>query len=124
MLEKILADLASVEDILFVIRANGVTGEIRSNGLRVHVREKYVNVGDNDGPCHMHVSRDLVRRAEFVTEQKPGRTSFSVRFFDKGGERVLAGFFTKMYDENGDLILAKRELYDDLLSKYGPRIDF
>lgn len=123
MLYAILSNLVAIDDVLLVVRANGVTGEMRSNGLGVYEREKYVNIGANDGPCHMHVSRDLVRRAEFVTEQRPERTSFSLRFFDKDGGRVLAGFFTKMYDEHKRLRPERKSLYDGLLAKYGPRVD-
>ena len=48
----------------------------------------------------MHVNNEMIKNAEFVIEQKPERTSFSVRFFDEKNERVLGCFFTKMYDEN------------------------
>jgi len=124
MLKEILSDLVSVDEVLFVIKANGATSEIRSNGLSVREREKHINVGDNDGPCHMHINRELIRRAEFVAEQKPERISFSVRFFDENGERVLAGFFTKMYDENGELRAERKRRFDDLSAKYGRKITF
>jgi len=124
MLKEVLSDLASVDEILFVIKANGATGEIRSNGLSVREREKYINIGDNDGPCHMHINRELIKRAEFVTEQKPERVSFSVRFFDENDERVLAGFFTKMYDENKGLRPERKRQFDDLSAKYGGKITF
>jgi len=58
-----------------------------------------------------------------VMEEKPERTSFSVRFFDSDDERVLACFFTKMYDENKNLKSERKKLYDDLLEKYGQKIE-
>ncbi len=124
MLGGMLADLAAIDDILFVIRADGATSEIRSNGLGVCERGKYVNVGDNDGPCHMHISRELVRRAEFAVEQRPGRLSFSVRFYDEGGRRVLAAFFTGMYGDDGQLRPGRKRLFDDLRAKYGSAVAF
>jgi len=122
MLKEILSDLVSVDDVLFVIKANGATSEIRSNGLGVRERAKHINIGDNDGPCHMHINRELIKRAEFVTEQKPERVSFSVRFFDENNERVLAGFFTKMYDESKGLVAERKKRFDDLSAKYGGKI--
>jgi hypothetical protein len=71
----------------------------------------------------MHVNHDLIKNAEFIVEEKPERTSFSVRFFDNNNERVLACFFTKMYDENKNLKLERKKLYDDLLEKYGQKIE-
>ncbi len=124
MLKEILSDLVSIDDILFVIRANGVTGEIRSDTLDIFEREKYINLGDNDGPCHMHISKELIKRAEFITEQKPERISFSVRFFDEYDKRVLACFFTKMYDDNGELKEDKKQLFDELCTKYNQKIIF
>ncbi|SVC71074.1 uncharacterized protein METZ01_LOCUS323928, partial [marine metagenome] len=75
--------------------------------------------GDNDGPCHMHVNSELVKKAKFIEEEKIERTSFSVRFFDESDERILACFFTKMYDENKKLLPERKKLYDDLKEKYG-----
>ena len=71
----------------------------------------------------MHVNNELIKRAEFVEEEKVERISFSVRFFDENDQRVLACFFTKMYDENKNLMSERRKLYDDLREKYGQKID-
>ena len=121
---EILSDLVSVNDVLFVIKANGATSEIRSNGLGIVEREKYINIGDNDGPCHMHINKELIRRAEFITEPRSERISFSVRFFDENDKRVLAGFFTKMYDENMQLKSERKRIFDDICAKYGKRVAF
>ena len=120
MLKEILSDLLEINDILFVVKGPGAVSEIRSNSLGIRQKEKWITIGENDGPCHMHIDSDLIKSAEFVTEQKPERISFSVRFYDESGERALGAFFTKMYDENKNLIEERKKLYDDLLSKYGP----
>ena len=57
-------------------------------------------------------------------EEKPERTSFSVRFFDENGERTLACFFTKMYDEEKNLLENRKKIYDAMLEKYGQKIEF
>ena len=123
MLKDLLSDIVSVDDVLMVVKSNGVTSEMRSNSLNIRQNNQWITIGDNDGPCHMHVNNDMVKRVEFVEEEKPERISFSVRFFDKNDERVLACFFTKMYDENKNIKLERKNLYDYLLEKYGQKID-
>mgnify|MGYP002525248123 FL=1 len=100
MLKEVLYDLASIDDVLFIVKSNGVVSEIRSNSLQMKQNEKWITLGDNNGPCHMHINSELIKRAEFVKEQKPEKISYSVRFFDENDHRVLAGFITKMYDED------------------------
>ena len=124
LLKNLLSDLLQIDDILFVIKANGATSEIRSNGLNISEREKFINIGDNDGPCHMHINSELIKHAEFVTEQKPERTSFSVRFYDKNNERVLAGFFTRMYDDKKKIKPDRKQDFDDLCAKYNEKVSF
>ena len=123
MLKDLLSDIINVDDVLFVIKSNGATSEIRSNSLSIKQKDQWITIGDNDGPCHMHVNHNLIKNAEFIVEEKPERTSFSVRFFDNNNERVLACFFTKMYDENKNLKLERKKLYDGLLEKYGQKIE-
>ena len=124
MLKEILADIIKVDDVLMVVKSNGATIEMRSNSLSIRQKEKWITIGENDGPCHMHVNNEMIKNAEFVIEQKPERTSFSVRFFDEKNERVLGCFFTKMYDENKMIKSERKNLYDDLHAKYGQKIEF
>ncbi len=124
MLQDILSDLLKIEDILFVVKNEGAVSEIRSNSLGIRQKEKWITIGDNDGPCHMHINEETIKKAQFVTEKKPERTSFSVRFFNDKDERVIGAFFTKMYDENKNLKLERKKLYDDLLQKYNSEIIF
>ena len=119
MLKKILEDILKIDDILFVVKSNGATAEIRSNSLGIRHKDQWITIGENDGPCHMHLNDTLVKSAQFVTEEKPDRTSFSVRFYDEAGERILGAFFTKMYDESMHLKQDRKKLYDSLAIKYG-----
>ena len=123
MLKDLLADIVSVDDILLIVKSNGATSEMRSNSLSIKQKNQWITIGDNNGPCHMHVNNDMLKRAEFIEEEKPERTSFSVRFFDSNNERILACFFTKMYDENKNLRLERKKLYDNLMKKYGQSIE-
>ena len=124
MLLEILSDLVKIDDILLIIKNDGAVSEIRSNSLSIRQKEKWITIGDNNGPAHMHINSELIKSAEFVQEEKPERTSFSVRFFNKTGERVLAAFFTKMYDESKTIISERKKVYDNLNQKYSSKIQF
>ena len=121
MLYEILSDLVKIENVLFVIKSNGAVSEIRSNMLNIRQKEKWINIGENDGPCHMHVNSELIKKAEFVKEKKPERTSFSVRFYDENDDRVLAAFITKMYDDEMNIIPERLKSYEELFEKYGSK---
>ncbi|MDC0142200.1 hemin-degrading factor [Candidatus Nitrosopelagicus sp.] len=124
MLMDLLSDIVKVDDVLMIVKSNGATIEMRSNSLSIRQKEKWITIGENDGPCHMHVNDEMIKNAEFVTEEKPERISFSVRFFDESNERVLACFFTKMYDESKTIKSERKKLYDNLQAKFGQKIQF
>ncbi|MCA9820701.1 MAG: hypothetical protein KC440_08240 [Nitrosarchaeum sp.] len=124
MLYDLLSDLVKVDDVLLIVKSQGAVSEVRSNSLNIRQKEKWITIGENEGPAHMHVDSEVINTAEFIEEEKPDRTSFSVRFFDSNGERVLAAFFTKMYDETKSLDLERKELYDELRKKYSSKIQF
>jgi len=120
----VLSDLVKIDNILLIIKNAGAVSEIRSNSLNIKQKEKWITIGDNDGPAHMHINTELIQNAEFIEEQKPDRTSFSVQFFDQDGGRILGAFFTKMYDQSNSLDAARKQNYDNLRQKYGSKIKF
>ena len=124
MFFELLSDLVKIDDILLIIRNDGAVSEVRSNSLSIRQKEKWITIGDNDGPAHMHIDSELIKSAEFVQEEKPERTSFSVRFYNENNERILAAFFTKMYDKSKTLISERKKVYDELNQKYSSKIKF
>ena len=124
MLFEILSDLIKIDDVLLIIKNGAAISEIRSNSMSIRQKEKWITIGDNEGPAHMHVNSELIHSAEFVQEQKPERVSFSIRFYDKNDNRILATFFTKMYDEDKKLISSRKMDYNQLNKKYGSKIRF
>lgn len=124
MLFNVLSDLVKIDNILLIIKNAGAVSEIRSNSLSIKQKEKWITIGDNDGPAHMHINTELIQNAEFIEEQKPERTSFSVQFFDKDRNRILGAFFTKMYDQSMNLDTERKKTYDTLRQKYGLNIKF
>jgi putative heme iron utilization protein len=124
LLFELLSDLVQIDDVLLIIKNGAAISEIRSNSMSIRQKEKWITIGDNDGPAHMHINLELIQSAEFVQEQKPERMSFSIRFHDENDNRVLATFFTKMYDEDKKLISSRKMDYDRLNLKYGFKIQF
>ena len=122
MLFELLSDIVKIDDVLFVVKSEGATSEVRSNSLTIRQKEKWITIGENDGPAHIHINSEIVCSAKFVEEEKPERVSFSVRFFNKSEERLLAAFFTKMYDESKNLISDRKNAYDELKKKYSDKI--
>ena len=80
MFFELLSDLVKIEHILFIVKNGAAISEIRSP-LSIKQKEKWITVGDNDGPAHMHIDSEKIKSAKFVREQKPEKISFSVRFF-------------------------------------------
>ena len=120
MLKDLLSDILQIKDILFIVRTQGAISEMRSNSLNISQKDNWITLGDNDGPCHMHVDTNTISRVQFVQEQKENKTSYSIRFFDDKGEKMLSAVFSKMYD--GDMIQQNRKkLYDELFQKYGSK---
>ncbi len=123
MLLELLSDLVKIDDVLLIVKNNGAISEVRGP-LSIRQKEKWITIGDNDGPAHLHVNSELIQSAEFVAEEKPERTSFSVRFFDQNGDRIIAIFFTKMYDDSKQLIPERKKIYDQLNEKFTSKIKF
>ena len=124
MLFELLSDIIKVDNVLLITKNIGATCEIRSNSLTIRQKEKWITIGDNDGPAHMHINSEMIKFAEFIQEQKPDKISFSIRFFDENNERVVAAFFIKMYDESKNLISERKDFYDSLHEKYSSKIKF
>lgn len=120
----ILSDIIKISDVLLIVRNNAAISEIRSNSLSIRKKEKWITIGENDGPAHMHIDSESIKSCKFVREEKPDRTSYSIRFYDEKGERVLGAFFTKMYDENKNLNLERQKIFNELNQKFGSKIEF
>jgi len=118
MLRDLLSDIIKIDDILIIVRAEGAIIEMRSNSLNLRQKDKWITIGENDDPCHMHIDANMITEARFIKEQKTDRISHSLRFFDKSGEKQFSTVFAKMYDKEMNLNLERKKLYDDLFKKY------
>ena len=118
LLFEILSDLLKIDDILLIVKNASATSEIKINSLSIKKREKWITIGTNDDPAHVHIDSELIKKIEFIQDERTERTSFSVRFFDVNNERIFAAFFTKMYDECKNLNLDRKKIFDGLCQKY------
>lgn len=119
MLKDLLSDIIKIDDILIIVRSQGAIIEMRSNSLDIRQKDRWITIGDNDGPCHMHIDVNNIAKAQFMQEQRTDRTSYSIRFFDKDGEKQFSAVFSKMYDEGMNLKPERKKLYYNLFQKYG-----
>lgn len=111
LLFEILSDLLKIDDILLIVKNTSATSEIKINSLSIKKREKWITIGTNDDPAHVHINSELIKKIEFIQEERTERTSFSVRFFDMNNERIFAAFFTKMFDECKNLKLDRKKIF-------------
>ena len=63
MLKDLLADIVRVDDVLMIVKSNGATSEMRSNSLSIRKKEQWITIGENEGPCHMHVNDNMIKNA-------------------------------------------------------------
>jgi putative heme iron utilization protein len=119
MLRDLLSDIIKIDDILIIVRTESTIIEMRSNSLNLRQKDKWITIGENDGPCHMHIDASMINEVRFIKEQKTDRISHSLRFFDKNGEKQFSTVFAKMYDKEMNLNLERKKLYDNLFQKYG-----
>ena len=123
LLYDLLSDLVKIDNILLIVKNNGAVSEIRATD-KIKQKEKWITIGENDDPAHMHINSELIKSAKFIQEERPERISFSVQFYDDNENRVVAAFFTKMYDDSKKIISNRKSVYDALCDKYSPIIKF
>jgi putative heme iron utilization protein len=122
MLEDLLRDILKEENVLISVNTGGAVIEMRvTKDLPFRVTENWITIGDNDGPCHMHINKNEVKEVRFVKEKKESRTSYSIRLLNGRGERLVGIFFTKMQDEHGNPVKERTERYESIFRKYGSR---
>ncbi|MDW0230558.1 MAG: hypothetical protein QOA62_00850, partial [Nitrososphaeraceae archaeon] len=86
----------------------------------VRVSDKWLTIGNDDKPWHIHLNLESVTTAKFIIEERRnGMNGYSIRFFDSQGNIIMRANFVKMYDGNGNLISKKYERYNELFTKYG-----
>jgi len=122
---QLISDILSQQDILLSVnRGSGSIAETRiEKGLPFRIKDKWVTIGDENRPWHIHLNMDEVVEARFVKEirSSDGRQSYSIRFFDSKGGLSLRANFTKLYDSKGNMVKEKVARFDKIYTKYGSK---
>lgn len=123
LIKELVSDILSLDDIMFSVNSGSGICEVRNErGLPVRINDKWMTIGQEDKPWHIHLNLQNVTTAKFVKEtRQSGISGYSIRFFDSNGNIALRANFVKMYDDSGNLLSAKTRSYDELYIKYGKR---
>ena len=123
LIKELVSDILNLDDIMFSVNSGSGICEVRTErGLPVRINDKWMTIGHEDKSWHIHLNLENVTTARFVKETRlSGIDGYSIRFFDSNGNIAMRANFVKMYDENGNLLLAKSRRYDELFIKYGKR---
>ena len=80
-LKDLLSDIIAVDDVLLIVKSNGATSEMRSNSLSIKQRDQWITIGDNDGPCHMHVNNNMIKKSGIHNGGKARKDKFQREIF-------------------------------------------
>ena len=121
LIKELVSDILDIDSIMFSVNSGSGICEVKSErGLPVRVSDKWLTIGNDDKPWHIHLNLESVTTAKFIIEERQnGMNGYSIRFFDSQGNIIMRANFVKMYDDNGNLISKKYERYDELFTKYG-----
>ncbi|MDW0228911.1 MAG: ChuX/HutX family heme-like substrate-binding protein [Nitrososphaeraceae archaeon] len=121
LIKELVSDILDTDSIMFSVNSGSGICEVKSErGLPVRVSDKWLTIGNDDKPWHIHLNLESVTTARFIIEERRnGMNGYSIRFFDTKGNIIMRANFVKMYDGNGNLISKKYERYDELFTKYG-----
>ena len=58
-----------IKDVLLIVKNSSATSEIKSNNLMVKQNEKWITIGSNDDPAHLHINSEMINSIKFVEEK-------------------------------------------------------
>ncbi|MGI8719996.1 MAG: ChuX/HutX family heme-like substrate-binding protein [Nitrososphaeraceae archaeon] len=121
LIKELVSDILEIDNIMFSVNSGGGICEVKSEkGLPVRVSDKWLTIGNDDKPWHIHLNLENVTMAKFVIEERQsGMNGYSIRFYDSQGNIIMRANFVKMYDDNGNLISKKYDRYNELFIKNG-----
>jgi putative heme iron utilization protein len=127
--ENLVSDILLQSDIIFSIKNSGGICEARlQENMKFKIKDQWATIGDEHSPWHIHINLNNVTTAKFIREfnTSHNRESFSIRFFDINENLIFRANFSKMYDENGNIMPNKIAKFQLLWEKYGKnkRLEF
>ena len=122
--ENLICDILLQPDVIFSIKNSGGICETRlQENMKFKIRDQWATIGDESSPWHIHINLNEIASAKFIREfnKSHNRESFSIRFFDSNENLILRANFSKLYDQNGNLIPDKILKFQYLWEKYGKK---
>jgi len=121
VIKELVSDILKIENIMFSVSSGSGICEVKcEKDLPVRVSDKWLTIGNDDKPWHIHLNLENVTMAKFVMEERQsGMNGYSIRFYDSQGNIIMRANFVKMYDDDHILIPKKYDKYNELFIKYG-----
>ena len=121
VIKELVSDILKIENIMFSVSSGSGICEVKcEKDLPVRVSDKWLTIGNDDKPWHIHLNLENVTMAKFVIEERQsGMNGYSIRFYDSQGNIIMRANFVKMYDDDHTLIPKKYDRYNELFIKYG-----
>ena len=121
VIKELVSDILKIENIMFSISSGSGICEVKcEKDLPVRVSDKWLTIGNDNKPWHIHLNLENVTMAKFVIEERQsGMNGYSIRFYDSQGNIIMRANFVKMYDDDHILIPRKYDKYNELFIKYG-----
>jgi len=122
--ENLICDILLQSDVIISIKNSGGICEARlQENMKFKMRDQWATIGEESSPWHIHININEISSAKFIREfnKSHNRESFSIRFFDSNENLILRANFSKLYDQNGNLIPDKILKFQYLWEKYGKK---
>ena len=121
VIKELVSDILKIENIMFSISSGSGICEVKcEKDLPVRVSDKWLTIGNEVKPWHIHLNLENATMAKFVIEERQsGMNGYSIRFYDSQGNIIMRANFVKMYDDDHTLIPKKYDKYNELFIKYG-----
>ena len=121
IIKELVSDILKIENIMFSISSGSGICEVKcEKDLPVRVSDKWLTIGNEVKPWHIHLNLENVTMAKFVIEERQsGMNGYSIRFYDSQGNIIMRANFVKMYDDDHTLIPKKYDKFNELFIKYG-----
>src|SRR6187397_1990855 len=121
LIKELVTDILDIDNIMFSVNSGSGICEVKSErGLPLRVKDKWLTIGNDDKPWHIHLNLENVTMAKFVIEERQsGMNGYSIRFYDSQGNIIMRANFVKMYDDDHTLIPKKYDKFNELFIKYG-----
>ena len=121
VIKELVSDILKIENIMFSISSGSGICEVKcEKDLPVRVSDKWLTIGNDNKPWHIHLNLENVTMAKFVIEERQsGMNGYSIRFYDSQGNIIMRANFVNMYDDDHILIPKKYDKYNELFIKYG-----